>query len=448
VTGLVLASLVASLVSGNAARAGLPVPLDRVFLLAALGLMVLDRSHPERTRLRWRTVHAAMLSMLLWTAWSALSHGTLQSSYGFFALVDRLAVPFLLFALAPVVFATETDRRRLRQTLVVLGLYLGLTAVFELSGMTALVFPRYIMDPHAGILFGRARGPLVEAEADGMLLAACFFAAALSTVRTRGVWRVLSAASAALSALGVLLTLTRSVWIGTSLGVLVLVLVVPALRRRVHLFAAAAVAGFGALLMLVPSLAPTLIQRLTTERSVYDRQNTNAAALRVIAAHPLDGIGWMRFLGQSIDWVRQADGYPVTNVDIEVHNVVLSRAAELGLVGAALWVWCVLAGPGLALLRRPPGADLQDWRLVGVGYACVWAVCIMVSPVPYVLPNNLLWLFAGMLMPDYLTRRTASPLSDLSSPDPGWAAPVDRGADDAAASLSGPRADSAPPGGH
>jgi hypothetical protein len=147
---------------------------------------------------------------------------------------------------------------------------------------------------------------------------------------------------------------------------------------------------------------------------VFDRQNTNAAALRVIEAHPLDGIGWMRFLPESIDWVRQADSYPVTNVDIEVHNVVLSRAAELGLVGAALWICCVLAGPVLAVLRRPIGPDLSDWRLVLLGYGCVWVSCTMVSPVPYVLPNDLLWLLAGLLLRDHLV--TGAPAVPLARP--------------------------------
>jgi hypothetical protein len=60
-------------------------------------------------------------------------------------------------------------------------------------------------------------------------------------------------------------------------------------------------------------------------------------------------------------------------------------------------VACLLAGPGRAFLRRPADADLDHWRLVFIGYACVWGVCIMVSPVPYVLPNSLLWLLAGLL---------------------------------------------------
>jgi O-antigen ligase len=342
--------------------------------------------------------------MVGWTLWSALTHETLKTSYGFFALLDRIVVPFVLFALAPVLFGSEADRRLLLRTLTVMGLYLGATAVFEMLGPSALVFPRYVMDPHVGILFGRARGPLVDAGGEGLVLGACLFASVAHAFRSRGVWRVLALVAGALSALGVLLCLTRAVWIGALLGLVVVVGMVPVLRRRAPALALGVVAAMGGLLLAVPSLASTITDRLTTERSVYDRQNTNAAALRIIADHPIDGIGWTRFVSMSANWVRQADTYPVTNVDIEVHNVVLSRAAELGLVGAALWVACVLAGPVRGALRRATDPDIVDWRLILVGYGCVWAVSIMLSPVPYALANNLLWVFAGIVLREQLLR--------------------------------------------
>src|SRR4051812_9809028 len=331
------------MLSGNSARLGLPFPPDRILMAAALGLLVLTGGLRDVAALRWRAVHTAMTATVLWTLWSALAHDSLSTSYGSYALLDRIVMPFLLFALAPVLFAEERDRQLLLRTLTVLGIYLGATAVFEVLGPSALVFPRYILDPTAGILFGRARGPFVEAGADGLVLACCLFAALLSFSRSRGKWRIASAVSAGLASIGVLLSLTRSVWVGTIVGALVVMLIVPTLRRRITALLAGAAATVGTLLLVVPGLATTLTDRLTTERSVYDRQNVNAAALRAIAAHPIDGVGWMQWLGQSTDWVRQADTYPVTTVHIEIHNVVLSRAAELGLVGAGLWVAAVLA---------------------------------------------------------------------------------------------------------
>jgi putative inorganic carbon (hco3(-)) transporter len=198
------------------------------------------------------------------------------------------------------------------------------------------------------------------------------------------------------------LTLTRSVWLGTLVGLVAAAVVTPSLRRRLPVLLAGGAALVGAVLMAVPSLAQLVVERLTTERSVFDRANTNAAALRMIADKPIDGVGWMRFESLSADWVRQSDNYPVTQVAIEVHNVVLSRAAELGVVGAALWVACILAGPVRAVLHQPRASDLTDWRLVLIAFGSLWAVTIMVSPVPYQLPNNLLWLIAGMVLTDYL----------------------------------------------
>ncbi len=74
----------------------------------------------------------------------------------------------------------------------------------------------------------------------------------------------------------------------------------------------------------------------------------------------------MKFLDVSTDWVRQADGYPITNVTIEVHNVFLGRAAELGIPGLVLWTACVVAGPIRSMFQRryDENPELRDWRRV------------------------------------------------------------------------------------
>ncbi len=401
---LVVAGLVASVLSGNSWLLGLPIPPDRILLATGVLLTLLTTPPPWTGLLRWRAVHGLMLATVAWTVWSAVTHQTLSTPYGFYALLDRLVVPFGLFVLAPVLFASAESRRVLLKALVGLGIYLGLTAIFEVVGPTALVFPRYIMNPDVGILFGRARGPFVAAEANGMVLSACLFASCLAASLFRGLWRAAAVIAVPLTAVGVLLALTRSVWIGVGLAMVALFVLAPRIRRPIGLMATSAAAVLAGLLLLLPAFRALLGERLTAERSVFDRQNTNAAALRAIEENPVEGVGWARFLFEAVDWVRQADTYPVTNVEIEIHNVVLSRAAELGLVGAALWLGCVLAGPGIAALRIPSTTDLTGWRLVFVGYASVWAVCIMLSPVPYVLPNYLFWLLAGLVLSDYLVQ--------------------------------------------
>jgi O-antigen ligase len=261
------------------------------------------------------------------------------------------------------------------------------------------------MDPGVGIQFGRARGPFLGSEADGLVMAACAFAGGVTAVRFQGLWRRIGALAAVAALAGCLLTLTRSVWLGAVLGIVVAGLSTPRLRR---LLPAALATGAVALVLgltLVPGLSDKVTARATVQRSLYDRQNVNAAAFRAIDQHPLDGVGWMKFLDVGTDYVRQSPTYPITNVKIEVHNVVLGRAAELGLPGAGLWVACIVAGPLAAVFRRVGKGDLAGWRVVSIGVLSAWGVAIMSSPVPYPLPNLLVWLLPGVLASTYLIKR-------------------------------------------
>lgn len=405
---LLLATLPLNVLSGAASDAlGLPVSPDRLTLAAALVLLALDPWAWRRTRLRLRPAHVAMAGCVALVTWSALSAGTLLTTSGLFALADRLVVPFLLLAVAPVVFCTAGRRDLLLQTFTLLGLYLGVTAVLE-QAAPSLVVPSLVTDPSLGIQQGRSRGPFLASEAMGLALVQCGAAAALLVARRRGAWRVTALLTAALCAAGVLLTLTRSVWLGLVVGVVVACLQEARLRRLLPGLLVAGGVAVAVALTTVPSLQAAVEARATTTRSVDDRRNVNEAALRVVAQHPLDGVGWQRFVEVSDQYVRQADDYPITNIGIEVHNVPLARAAETGIPGAALWVLAVVLGPLLAVVRRPRARageeDLPGWRLVLTVGAAAWGVAQLLSPVPYPFPNYVVFLVAGVVLRPYLTR--------------------------------------------
>lgn len=429
------AGLVASVLSGNSKLVGFPIGPDRLLFGAALVLLLADPDALREVRLRWRTVHTLLVALVLLTVLSAVTVGTLGSTYGLYALLDRLVVPFAAFTLAPVLYATERRRLLLLRTLTCLGLYLGLTAVFEVVGPHALVVPRYIMDPNVGIQFGRARGPFAESEADGLAMITCGLAAGLLAARSRGRWRSAAGSAAVLCLVGVFLTETRSVWVGASLGVVAVGVLVPRLRRLLPAGLAGVAVLVAVALLSSPALRGNVTGRFNDRRSLYDRQNTNAAAVRVVEAHPLTGLGWVEFQSEGTEYVRQAPDYPVTNVGIEVHNVFLGRAAELGIPGGALFAACVLAGPGRAVARRRRGlfgprpnepADAWGMWLVYLGTAAGWLVAALSSPLPYPLPNLLLWLLAGVVLAPHLT---ASP---PAGPHAGRRAAAARGLPEAA----------------
>ena len=247
---------------------------------------------PRLTFTHWVLVAAAA-----WALVSAARAGTLTQSAGVFGLLDRFGfVPFAMFFVAPLAFATERQRSILLGTLVALGAYLGLTALFESVGLRALVFPGYISDPAVGIHFGRARGPFVEAVANGMGLFTCATAAAVGLSRWEG-WRARYACWAviALCAVGLLLTLTRSIWLSSVVAAALAFLAAPRLRGWLipgALLGAIAVTGA---LAALPALNQRVDERSTEQSSVWVRKNTNRAAVDMIEARPVAGFGWQTF---------------------------------------------------------------------------------------------------------------------------------------------------------
>jgi len=146
-------ALACSVFAGNwEAFLGVPGVLgpERLLLAAGItGLAVQWWSDPDAMpRLRLEPVHWVLALAVVFAVVSALVAGTLFTLDSAVRLAERFGViPFLVFALAPLVFRSARQRTILLSTLVVLGGYLGVLAFLETVGPKALVFPRYIVDP-------------------------------------------------------------------------------------------------------------------------------------------------------------------------------------------------------------------------------------------------------------------------------------------------------------
>jgi O-antigen ligase len=280
---------------------------------------------------------------------------------------------------------------------VLLGVYLGGTAIAEGLNLNALVFPRYILDPTIGIHADRARGPFVEAVANGLALFACGVAAAVAM----STWRRLESRCAAAAVLvlcvvGVVLTLTRAVWVASVVAPLAAMLCSAPLRRRVLPAGAAAAVIVLVALAGIPGLTASAESRAGAVRPVWDRLNTDAAALRMVGERPLIGFGWDTFVTRGSDYLRQARDFPLTGVGLNVHNVLLSHAVELGLLGFALWAGAFVCGIVGAAVRRAPPA-LEPWRIALIALALNWLIVANFGPLGYAFPTLLLWTWAGVV---------------------------------------------------
>jgi putative inorganic carbon (HCO3(-)) transporter len=390
-------ALAASTFSGNFAAAGIPVPLDRVFLFAAIGSLIVGLPGATRSRsITWRPVHAVVGAAAAYATVSAFGSGTAKGD-GLFALLDRFGlVPMLVFILGPLLFDSPQKRNAFLAVLVAVGGYLGITAIAEGIGWDFLVFPRFINDPAFGIHFGRARGPFGEAVGMGLGLYGCGVAAGVAAV----VWTDVRARRAAvavafLCATATIFTLTRAVWLATVVATVVAMLFSPQTRRYLRLALVAGVVVLIAVFTFVPGFADQASERQSSQQPIWDRYNANRAAVNALRSEPLFGIGWDRFQAESSEYYRVADTYPLTGTNIKVHNVLLSHATELGVVGASLWLLAVLLAMGGAVLRPGP-ADLDPWRMGMIAVGAHWAIVGAFGPLGYAFPNLLVWTWAGI----------------------------------------------------
>ncbi|HEX6688729.1 MAG TPA: O-antigen ligase family protein [Solirubrobacterales bacterium] len=385
------------------------VPLDRLLFVFVL-LQVFLRS-PGAARmppLRLRNVHLLLGLTILYLLASAAAAGTLSGESGGLPILDEFGVaPFLAFLLAPSVFSGRRERNLLLAVLVGLGLYLGLTAVFESVGPHALVFPHYIVAIDAADPAERVNGPFQSSVAEGCALFACAVAAAIAFAQWRGERRRwLAALAGAVCLFGCFATLERGVWIATLLGIVVASLATRTGRRRLLPGLLIAAVAIGGALAASPSLSEKASARAGYERSVWDRKNQTAAGLRMLAAKPLFGFGLGRYKDDSLEYFRQPRDYPMTGrVAIDsvgipevvqpLHNLYLGYAVELGLVGFSLWFASLLWGVGGAIFARGP-AELRPWKLGLLAIAVFLLAVTAVNPNQPPFTSLLLWTWAGV----------------------------------------------------
>lgn len=407
---------------GNSRYLGLPIGPDRILFAAMLVALIRDRHRfGPLVRIRVGLVHMVMAGVVVYAVLNAFWAHTLQSSVGFFAILDRLGIiPFALFALSPLLFRTERQRNALLATLVTVGMYLAVISCLEILGPKSLIWPRYINNPAIGLHFGRARGPFLEAVANGLVLFESAVAACIAYNRWKLRWaRAVAAGVAVLCVPAMLLTLTRAVWLAAVVAGVAVMVTTRTLRRVLFAGGTAAAVGLAIILIAVPSVGHRASARASDQKPVWDRLNTDAAAVAVVKAHPLFGIGWERFTTTGQDYLRQSDTMPLTGDGIEVHNVFLSHAAELGLTGFGLWGAAVVLAVGAAITRRT-GPELRPWRLGAAAVAINWLTVATFGPLGYPLPNLLLWLFAGIVLaPAYAVPAPSVP------PSPGRPAAAD-----------------------
>jgi putative inorganic carbon (hco3(-)) transporter len=311
-------------------------------------------------------------------------------------LASKFIVPFSLFHLARSVFIEENRFRQFEIfALVVLG-YLSFTAIAFLVGARGLIFPRFILDDSLGFHADRARGPLLQAVANGVSINMLGLLALHAYRRgsVRGAKVVLLLASVPVA---ILATMTRAVWLSFAGSVLAVMLF--SKNRAVCRMCMVLILAAGVAIGMVASLTDigeTLSERLQERGPVDYRAAVYAGGWQMFLERPLTGWGFHEMpdtLPHYVSGYKEKVLYP--------HNTYLELLVELGIVGLILYLWLMWElwrmGRGAIPANEKHGfLDLQFHRLWPVLLAIYWVNAGMVV-MSYQFVNGLLFTVAGML---------------------------------------------------
>jgi O-antigen ligase len=327
---------------------GLSMTVDRVWLAALVAQFCYD-FWTRRARIRSLTGSDVWLSLFLaWlifrTVTMPLGNEILGQPSTTMHLINGYLIPAFLFYL---IRHMDIKPRYLWPALTVLllfGIYLSLTAILEITKQWSLVFPSFIGDPKLGIHFGRARGPMLQSVRLGMCLNLCLVALWVFPVwiysRERWAW-LMAISLTPLFLLAIMLTYTRSVWMGA--GAIVIILLSTMLQGKARTLILGSMFLFGIVGGLV--IGPSLVafKREYSEAETLESTRMRGAfayvSWKMFQDSPITGFGFNQFQVYNKPYLDDR----TTNIRLESirgyvhHNSYLSLLIDLGLIGATLY---------------------------------------------------------------------------------------------------------------
>lgn len=252
--------------------------------------------------------------------------------------------PFSFYYFGKTFLYSEKRIKILLQGLFFLFLYLVITAYLEHFKINQFIFPQYITNPLEGIHWGRARGPFLNAPANGWVIGSLFFTTLFLRAHTENIFvRAVMFLILLFCPVAIFYTYTRAVWLSFLLAPLALVFFSQHLfiRPRFLLFP---------LLFLILMVFFYWGNITSKERElggvvqvseVQTRIGLYQASKAIFRDVPLFGVGFGRF--QRALPFYAAEAFPGTAVQLaSQHNLFLGLLSEVGLTGLVPFLFIVL----------------------------------------------------------------------------------------------------------
>jgi len=370
--------------------------IDR-FAFGLLVFVVLLRVCVLRQPLQLRgPVTWPMLALLLFAFCGVISQPNDAETWSLFAA--KWLVPFSLYQLAAYIFNDAQSLRKFETFSLTVLAYLSLTAIFFMMDAKQFIFPRYILDEGLGYHADRARGPFLQAVANGVTLNLLGLVA-LNSFRRKRLRGVLALLFLTALPLAIVATRTRAVWLSFALSILLLLFFSPSrrLRRACLCFVLAGGIGLAAVVTFADRNT-SLSDRLEERGPVMFRMAVYQAGWEMFLAKPLAGWGatdMQTELSKRISDFHQEQFF--------FHNTYLEIVVQYGLVGLLLYLWVVVdlfkLGRTRSVISTRTDSGFLDqqfralWPLLVVVYLLNGSFVVM----NYQFVNGYVFAVAGLL---------------------------------------------------
>ncbi|MCA9263071.1 MAG: hypothetical protein KDA60_04460, partial [Planctomycetales bacterium] len=224
--------------------------IDRLLFVALCGTFAVAwRTGQARvTQLRREDVPTLGL-MLVILASTLLTDWNWNGGIPISRMVFYFLMPTVFYWVVRNIPTNERTAATIMGSIAVFGIYLSLTAMAEKFGQHWLVYPKYIASPEYSEFFGRGRGPILNPSGNGVLISAGLFSLLMYWPRAQRLGKLGVSLGFLIYAGGIFATLTRCVWLGAMLGLLVILLATfpPRFKWSIFMF------GTLALVLLIPA---------------------------------------------------------------------------------------------------------------------------------------------------------------------------------------------------
>ncbi len=358
---------------------------------------------------------AAMLGVLAALLFSMFFIGQLQIRL----FLNGFAIPYAMFVLAKNVFRSRKEVDRLIYWFAVpLSVYFPVNHFFEHLKLRNLVFPRYILDPNiAGqaVHWGeRTMGVFLQPVATGMALISMFLLSLYGLSRLKGTWpKLMSWGLVAITPVAVFLALSRSVYTGFAVSLIVIL----AFSKKLKVYAFIILVGAALAVMANWSNVKSEKREaggLAVAHTARGRLVLLEASFRMFADHPFAGVGFHDFEEHSLPYIRQVRTTLLgareawQGKHLKQHNHFLNMMTEVGLMGLVpqLLMFYFLFRMLYGARRVHDGAVDHDFIVV------VWAIfaeyltnAMFMEPRFYEFMNVLPFFMAGIVVGSYQRKR-------------------------------------------